>query len=77
MASFYRISVFTEKYFRTDHSLLNLAILDIRHKLQYQQCHWYAQNQSDDLFSPIEVSDVSVPFSDDVFQNLTVNVNLL
>ena len=27
--------------------------------------------------SPIEVSDANVPFSDDVFQNLTVNVNLL
>ena len=56
---------------------LNLAILDIRNKLQYQECHWYAQKPSDDLLSPIEVSDVSVPFSDDVFQNLTVNVNIL
>ena len=55
----------------------NLAILDIRNKLQYQECHWYAQKPSDDLLSPIEVSDVSVPFSDDVFQNLTVNVNIL
>ena len=37
----------------------------------------YAQNSSDDVLSPIEVSDVIVPFSDDVFQNMTVNVNLL
>ena len=52
-------------------------ILDIGNKVQHQQCHWYAQNPSDDILSPIEVSDVNVPFSDDVFQNLTVNVNLL
>ena len=45
--------------------------------VQYQQCQWYAQNFSDDVLSPIEVSDVNVPFSDDIFQNLTVNVNLL
>ena len=32
---------------------------------------------SDDVLSPLEVSAVNVPFSDDVFQNLTVNVNVL
>ena len=32
---------------------------------------------SDDALSPIEVSAVSVPFSDGVVQNLTVNVNVL
>ena len=32
---------------------------------------------SDDVLFPIEVSAVNVPFSDDVFQNLTVNVNVL
>ena len=45
--------------------------------VQYQQCQWCAQNFSDDVLSPIEVSDVNVPFSDDIFQNLIVNVNLL
>ena len=52
-------------------------ILDIGNRVQHQQCHWYAQNPSDDILSPIEVSDVNMPFSDYVFQNLTVNVNLL
>ena len=51
--------------------------MDIENGVQYQQCHWYAQNPLDDVLSPIEVSDVNLPFSDDVFQNLTVNVNLL
>ena len=39
--------------------------------------YWYAQIPSDVVLSPIEVSDVNVPFSDDVFRNLTVNINLL
>ena len=52
-------------------------ILDIGNKVQHQQCYWYAQNSSDDILSPIEVSDVNLPFSDYVYQNLTVNVNLL
>ena len=52
-------------------------ILDIGNKVQHQQCHWYAQNPSDDILSPIEVSNVNMLFTDYVFQNLTVNVNLL
>ena len=34
--------------------------------MQYQQCHWYAQNPLDDVLSPTEASNVNVPFSDDV-----------
>ena len=51
--------------------------MDVGNKVQHQQCHWYAQNHSDDVLPPIEELDDNVLFSDDVFQNLTVNVNLL
>ena len=38
---------------------------------------WYAPTPSDEGLSTIEVLDIDVPFSDDVFQNLTVNINPL
>ena len=38
---------------------------------------WHAPIPSDEGLSTIEVLDVDVPFNDDVFENLTVNVNPL
>ena len=45
--------------------------------LEWFGMDWYAPTPSDEGLSTIEVLDVDVPFNDDVFQNLTVNVNPL
>ena len=45
--------------------------------LEWFGMDWYAPIPSDEGLSTIEVLDVDVPFNDDVFQNLTVNVNPL
>ena len=45
--------------------------------LEWFGMDWYAPTPSDEGLSSIEVLDVDVPFNDDVFQNLTANVNPL
>ena len=45
--------------------------------LEWFGMDWYAPTPSDEGLSTIEVLDVDVPFNDDVFQNLTANVNPL
>ena len=45
--------------------------------LEWFEMDWYAPNPSDEGLSTIEVLHVDVSFNDDVFQNLTGNVNPL
>ena len=45
--------------------------------LEWFAMDWYGPTPSDEGLSTIEVLDVDVPFNDDVFQNLTANVNPL
>ena len=50
---------------------------EILEDLKWFGMDWYAPTPSDVGLSTIEVLDVNVPFNDDVFQNLTANVNPL
>ena len=45
--------------------------------LEWFGMDWYAPNPSDKGLSTIDVLDVDVPYNDDVFQDLTANVNSL